>query len=102
MPNDPPELFYNILQVFSDLGQGVLDSAFEGYNACLFAYGQTSAGKTYTMMGNSVSTNCFLHTLMLVDKTLMPRLWTGSILCNIPIKTIIHLLNRLEWKVHVH
>jgi len=70
----PPELFYNILQVFSDLGQGVLDSAFEGYNACLFAYGQTSAGKTYTMMGTSVSTNCFLHTLMLVDKTLMPRL----------------------------
>lgn len=40
-------------QVFNDLGQGVLDSAFEGYNACLFAYGQTSAGKTYTMMGTS-------------------------------------------------
>lgn len=38
-------------QVFNDLGQGVLDSAFEGYNACLFAYGQTSAGKTYTMTG---------------------------------------------------
>ncbi|XP_067031980.1 kinesin-like protein KIF16B [Acropora muricata] len=40
-------------QVFSDLGQGVLDAAFEGYNACLFAYGQTSAGKTYTMMGTN-------------------------------------------------
>ena len=73
----PPELFYNILQVFNDLGQGVLDSAFEGYNACLFAYGQTSAGKTYTMMGTSVSTNSFLHTLMLVYKTLMPRPWIG-------------------------
>jgi hypothetical protein len=23
----------------------------EGYNACIFAYGQTSAGKTYTMLG---------------------------------------------------
>ena len=59
MPNDPLNynLFYNVLQVFNDLGQGVLDSAFEGYNACLFAYGQTSAGKTYTMMGTSVSTN---------------------------------------------
>ena len=42
------------LQVFADLGQGVLDSAFEGYNACIFAYGQTSAGKTYTMMGANV------------------------------------------------
>lgn len=46
------------LQVFDDLGQGVLDSAFEGYNACIFAYGQTSAGKTYTMMGTNVSPNC--------------------------------------------
>ena len=45
------------LQVFDDLGQGVLDSAFEGYNACIFAYGQTSAGKTYTMMGTNVSPN---------------------------------------------
>jgi kinesin family protein 16B len=31
-----------------------LDAAFEGYNACLFAYGQTGAGKTYTMMGTQV------------------------------------------------
>ena len=46
------------LQVFDDLGQGVLDSAFEGYNACIFAYGQTSAGKTYTMMGTNVSLSC--------------------------------------------
>lgn len=46
------------LQVFDDLGQGVLESAFEGYNACIFAYGQTSAGKTYTMMGTNVSPNC--------------------------------------------
>ena len=47
-----------LLQVFDDLGQGVLDSAFEGYNACIFAYGQTSAGKTYTMMGTNVSLSC--------------------------------------------
>ena len=46
------------MQVFSDLGQGVLESAFEGYNACLFAYGQTSAGKTYTMMGTNVRQLC--------------------------------------------
>ncbi|XP_028395979.1 kinesin-like protein KIF16B isoform X2 [Dendronephthya gigantea] len=38
-------------QVFQDLGTKVLDAAFEGYNACVFAYGQTGAGKTYTMMG---------------------------------------------------
>ncbi|KXJ24780.1 kinesin-like protein KIF16B [Exaiptasia diaphana] len=39
--------------IFDDLGRVVLKSAFEGYNACVFAYGQTSAGKTYTMMGNN-------------------------------------------------
>ena len=41
-------------QVFSDLGKTVLESAFEGYNACVFAYGQTGSGKTYTMMGTEV------------------------------------------------
>ena len=56
-----------VLQVFSDLGQGVLDAAFEGYNACLFAYGQTSAGKTYTMMGTNVSeTDMFLCLIHLI------------------------------------
>lgn len=29
----------------------VLQHAFEGYNVCIFAYGQTGAGKSYTMMG---------------------------------------------------
>ena len=38
-------------QVFNDLGQGVLDNAWEGYNATLFAYGQTGSGKSYSMIG---------------------------------------------------
>jgi len=29
----------------------MLAHAFEGYNVCVFAYGQTGAGKSYTMMG---------------------------------------------------
>lgn len=41
-------------KIFSDLGHHILDSAFEGYNGCIFAYGQTGSGKTYTMMGNEV------------------------------------------------
>ncbi|KAI8477691.1 stAR- lipid transfer, partial [Branchiostoma belcheri] len=40
-------------QIFQDLGTDVLASAFEGYNACVFAYGQTGTGKTYTMMGDT-------------------------------------------------
>ncbi|CBZ50020.1 putative kinesin motor domain cointaining protein [Neospora caninum Liverpool] len=38
-------------RVFSDVGQGVIDSAWEGYHACLFAYGQTGSGKSYSMVG---------------------------------------------------
>ena len=33
----------------------MIESAKEGYNACVFAYGQTGSGKTYTMMGTQVS-----------------------------------------------
>ena len=42
------------LQIFHNLGEPVLQSAFEGYNACVFAYGQTGSGKTHTMMGTQV------------------------------------------------
>ncbi|XP_035379959.1 kinesin-like protein KIF1A isoform X3 [Electrophorus electricus] len=38
-------------QVYRDIGDEMLLHAFEGYNVCIFAYGQTGAGKSYTMMG---------------------------------------------------
>ncbi|KAK4545681.1 hypothetical protein LTR36_002635 [Oleoguttula mirabilis] len=37
--------------LFTDLGQPLLDNAFQGYNNCIFAYGQTGSGKSYSMMG---------------------------------------------------
>jgi len=37
--------------VFDDLGIGVLENAWQGYNVSLFAYGQTGAGKSYSMVG---------------------------------------------------
>jgi len=42
-------------QIFQDLGTDALQAAFDGYNACIFAYGQTGTGKTHTMMGHPVS-----------------------------------------------
>ncbi|VDM43500.1 unnamed protein product [Toxocara canis] len=38
-------------KVFDDLGKGVLDNAWKGYNCSLFAYGQTGSGKSYSMVG---------------------------------------------------
>lgn len=38
-------------QVYKDIGAEMLEHAIQGYNVCIFAYGQTGAGKSYTMMG---------------------------------------------------
>lgn len=40
--------------MFRALGARVLDSAWSGYNATLLAYGQTGAGKSYSMMGTGI------------------------------------------------
>ncbi|KAL3674289.1 hypothetical protein V7S43_000244 [Phytophthora oleae] len=37
--------------IFEDIGQSVIESAFQGFNCTLFAYGQTGSGKTHTMVG---------------------------------------------------
>ncbi|CAL4098171.1 unnamed protein product, partial [Meganyctiphanes norvegica] len=37
--------------VYQDIGEEMLQHSFDGYNVCIFAYGQTGAGKSYTMMG---------------------------------------------------
>ena len=52
-------------QVYQELGVPVLESSFQGYNACIFAYGQTGSGKSYTMMGSAS------------NKGLIPRLCDG-------------------------
>lgn len=38
---DPPQVFQEV--------QALVTSCIDGYNVCIFAYGQTGAGKTYTM-----------------------------------------------------
>nr|CCA21137.1 hypothetical protein BRAFLDRAFT_234346 [Albugo laibachii Nc14] len=38
--------------IYDTIGSYMVNSAFEGFNCSVFAYGQTSAGKTYTMMGD--------------------------------------------------
>ncbi|XP_021532090.2 centromere-associated protein E isoform X6 [Aotus nancymaae] len=38
--------------VYEELAAPIIDSAIQGYNGTIFAYGQTASGKTYTMMGS--------------------------------------------------
>lgn len=42
-------------EVYETLGESLLDNAFDGYNACVFAYGYTGSGKSYSMVGTSAN-----------------------------------------------
>ena len=37
--------------IFSTIGESVVEKFLEGFHGCVIAYGQTGAGKTYTMQG---------------------------------------------------
>ena len=50
-PSQSIWLLYPQKKVFNDLGKGVLENAWKGYNCSLFAYGQTGAGKSYSIIG---------------------------------------------------
>jgi len=38
--------------VFEEAAREIIDSFIQGYNGCLFAYGQRNSGKTFTMFGS--------------------------------------------------
>lgn len=38
--------------LYDEVVKPLVESVLEGFNGCIFAYGQTGAGKTYTMEGN--------------------------------------------------
>ena len=41
-------------QVYNDVVHGIVSSAVSGLNGTIFAYGQTSSGKTFTMLGGGL------------------------------------------------
>ena len=43
------------LEVYNEVARGIVSSAVGGLNGTIFAYGQTSSGKTFTMLGGG---NC--------------------------------------------
>lgn len=44
------------LEIFENCAKEIADYTLQGYNGSLFVYGQTSAGKTYTLLGSKLST----------------------------------------------
>ena len=57
--------------IFESIGRPITDSFLEGYHACVLAYGQTGAGKTYTMQGADVDSYDDAHSS--ADTGLIPR-----------------------------
>lgn len=53
--------------VFEHAGLPAIESLFDGFNGCIFAYGQTSSGKTHSMMGYGAEE----------ERGLIPRLCEG-------------------------
>lgn len=53
--DNSPSVPSSLLQrrVYDDLGQLIVTNALDGYNCSLLAYGQTSSGKSYSMMGGA-------------------------------------------------
>jgi Tfp pilus assembly pilus retraction ATPase PilT len=41
-------------EVYDLAAKPIIDSVLEGFNGTIFAYGQTSSGKTHTMQGPSI------------------------------------------------
>ncbi|XP_045615052.1 centromere-associated protein E isoform X2 [Procambarus clarkii] len=46
---------YDNEDVYIEVAEPIVESALAGFNGTIFAYGQTSSGKTFTMMGNKDS-----------------------------------------------
>lgn len=50
-PDSPTSKYADQQKLYDELGAGILTNAFNGYNCGLFAYGQTGAGKSYSISG---------------------------------------------------
>ena len=80
MPCSHPLLSYHSsimfrVEIFDITARGIIDSAMEGYNGTIFAYGQTGTGKTHTMDGaptpelQGLIPNSFEHIFSEVDSS---------------------------------
>lgn len=64
-PNDPKQYTFDYIateessqnEIFEQCARGIADSTLQGYNGTIFVYGQTGAGKTYTLLGPKFNPN---------------------------------------------
>ncbi|OWK55299.1 Centromere-associated protein E, partial [Lonchura striata] len=76
----------NTQQLYDGVAVPIIQSAVQGYNGTIFAYGQTASGKTYTMMGNEDSVGIIPKAIQHVFK----------IICEIPDREFLLRVSYME------
>ncbi|XP_035181738.1 centromere-associated protein E [Oxyura jamaicensis] len=76
----------NTQQLYDGVAVPIIQSAVQGYNGTIFAYGQTASGKTYTMMGNEDSVGIIPNAIQHVFK----------IICEIPDREFLLRVSYME------
>lgn len=68
----PPETSQK--QLFESIGLPTVKSVLEGFNGTILAYGQTSSGKTYTMVGQDISDPLTKGLIPRISKTIFEEI----------------------------
>ncbi|KAM4672946.1 centromere-associated protein E [Amazona ochrocephala] len=73
-------------KLYEGVAVPIIQSAVQGYNGTIFAYGQTASGKTYTMMGNEDSVGIIPKAIQHVFK----------VICEIPDREFLLRVSYME------
>lgn len=74
-PDSSPPPYASQETIFNTLGTHLVDSIMGGYNGCMFTYGQSGAGKTYSILGGEGEAEGIFPR---VAKSLFQKLTTSS------------------------
>ncbi|XP_070180294.1 kinesin-like protein KIF28 [Littorina saxatilis] len=98
VPDGPGSRYSGQEVIFKDIGVPALEKAWDGYNACVIAYGSTGSGKSLTMLGSSNSPGlvhlCCKHLFSEMSDNPQQNYKVTFSLCEIYNETVVDLLSK--------